>query len=93
MDYRYARLKNGQLEYATKNWTSDEGKYITNFTKSEAFMLRYNFKKIVDDIPEYNCETQYITFKEYVEEETIIRITYDIIDYDFEEYPMEDITE
>ncbi|WP_294402664.1 hypothetical protein [uncultured Clostridium sp.] len=92
IDSKYARLKNGQLEYATKNWRTDDGKLIVNFTKSPAFMLRYGFKEVIDEIPEYNYETHYITFKEYIEEATIIKVTYDIVEYsEFDgEYP-EDI--
>lgn len=76
----YAKLNNGIIQYAPKNFMADNGQYITNFNNNEVLMKRFGFKEILDVRPAYNSETQRLHQKGYSENEENIIVHYEIID-------------
>lgn len=77
---RYGILINNQLEYAQNRYTTDDGKLIVNFNKNETLMRLYGFKPIVDVIPEYDIESQYVVSSTFEETDECITVNYEIKD-------------
>ena len=73
----YAKLENGQLTYAPKNYKTPTH-LILNFDKNTELMERYGFKEVVDIKPECNSATQYLSVDGYTENENAIVINYAI---------------
>lgn len=97
MEYKYTwgRIKDGILEYAPRTFKLEDGtgRTITNFFNSEKWMLKYGFKPIKDEQPNYDIETQYLVVDGHIEEDDCIRVVYIIKDAPIWEEPSEDITE
>lgn len=74
-----AKIINGELSYAPKNYKTDDGRLIINFNVNEDLMRYYGYKDIVDIRPTYNEETQYIRVAGYEDGEAIT-INYDVVD-------------
>lgn len=81
-NYEYAKLENGQLQYAPKNYRTPDGKYIANFYRSVKWMLMYGFKKIIDEKPAYIEFEQYLEIEQYLEEEETITIVYKVLSFE-----------
>lgn len=75
----YAKLENGKLTYAPKNYKSPTH-LILNFNKNVKLMEQHGFKEVVEVRPEYNVETQYLYVDSYTEDETHIFVNYAIKD-------------
>ena len=47
----YAKLIDGALQYAPKNFLTESGQYISNFNNNEDLMIKYGFKEVIDVRP------------------------------------------
>ena len=74
----YGKLVDGKLMYAKEYFVCEDGSTIINFNNNEKLMMAYGFKPVVNEIPEYDVENEYVTIKRYVEKERIIVINYEI---------------
>lgn len=74
----FGKLKNGVLQYAPKNYISPNGNIIVNFDKNEELLRKYGYKRIINEKPDYNKETEYIIVSGYEETEDSIIINYEI---------------
>lgn len=75
----YAKLENGQLTCAPKNYKTPTH-LILNFDKNVELMEQYGFKQVVEVRPDYDYETQYLYEDNYTEEETHIYVNYVVKD-------------
>ena len=76
----YGRLINGGLEYAPINYKLVDNRIILNFNKSEDIMRQYGYKNVIDIVPSYDENTQYVQISGYDETDEAIIINYEIID-------------
>lgn len=76
----YGKLKEGVLSYAPINYELEDGGLIVNFNVSKELMEEYGYKNIIDNPPMCDIKTQYLTIKDYTEDETSIIINYEIND-------------
>lgn len=76
----YAKLNNGVINYAPKNFMTDNGQLITNFNKSKTLMERYGFKEVLDVRPVFDSEKQYLNIAGYKENDVNIIIEYNVLD-------------
>lgn len=74
-----AKIINGRLQYAPRNYRTDNGQLIINFNKNEELMKQYGYKEVIDIRPDYNEKTQYIRILDYDDGE-VITINYGIVD-------------
>lgn len=74
----YAKLINGVLQYAPKNFLTESGQYIANFNKNEDLMIKYGFKEVIDVRPDFDAKTQRPKIKGYRENESAIYIEYEV---------------
>lgn len=74
----YAKLKNGELEYAPFEYRTESGGIIVNFNKNVNLMKAYGYKEVVDVRPSHNADTQYLQISEYFESESQITVVYRI---------------
>lgn len=81
----YGRLYEGNLQYAPINYKLDTGEIIVNFNKNETIMVKYGFKKIVDNAPIYDIQTQYLEVENYTENDYEIIVNYVVQDKNVEE--------
>ena len=63
----YGILINGVLKYAPKDYITTDQVVIENFNKNEKLLLDYGYKTVIDEKPNYNKDTQYLTLKCYTE--------------------------
>ena len=45
---KYAKIIDGNIEFAPKNFTTEDGTTIINFTNDEDIMLQYGYKKFIE---------------------------------------------
>ena len=76
----YGRLINGGLESAPINYELSDGRIILNFNKNEDIMKQYGYKNVIDIVPSYDENTQYVQISGYDETDEAIIINYEIID-------------
>ena len=76
----YAILVNNVLQYAAKNFTTDDGRLIINFNKNIGLMKEYGYKEVVDIKPIFDVETQYIQVSGYTENEDNITVNYEVLE-------------
>lgn len=74
----YAKLKEGTLSYAPINYELEDGRLIVNFNISEELMREYGFKEVIDITPICDAKTQYLSIKDYSEDDTNITVNYEI---------------
>lgn len=73
----YAKLEKNKLIYAPKNLKVGD-KLILNFNKNVELMKNHGFKELVDNKPEYDSSTHYLSKGEYKEDEHYIYTTYEL---------------
>ena len=76
----YAKLNNGVIQYAPKNFMTDKGQLITNFNKNKTLMERYGFKEVLDVRPVFDSEKQYLNIVGYIENDVNIIVKYEILE-------------
>lgn len=76
----YGRLINGGLEYASINYKLVDNRIILNFNKNEDIMKQYGYKNVIDIVPSYDKNIQYVQISGYDETDEAIIINYEIID-------------
>ena len=76
----YGKLINGVLKYAPKDYITTDQVVIENFNKNEKLLLDYGYKTVIDEKPNYNKDTQYLTLKCYAESDAYIICEYDVND-------------
>ena len=76
----YGILLDGQLIYAKEYFVCEDGSIIINFNNNEKLMRAYGFKVVIDELPLYNQETEYVVIKGYTEKENVIIINYEVRD-------------
>ena len=86
----YGKLSNGILRYAPKDYITIDQVVIENFNENEELLLEYGYKFIVDNKPEYNPETQYLTLQGYTELDESIICLYEVHDKPKEEPTLEE---
>lgn len=74
----YAIMVDGVPQYAPSKYLLPDGRVITNFDKSEALMVKYGYKKVIDTPPAYDPATQYVVIDSYVESASEITIGYSV---------------
>lgn len=82
----YAKLVNGVLYYAPKNYITSEENLILNFNKNEELMKQYGFKELIDIRPSCNPETQYLSIDQYQENNDTLEVKYMINDIEVTEH-------
>lgn len=82
----YAKLKNNNLTYAQKNFDTGVN-LILNFNKNVELMKQYGFKEVIDNKPDYDSSTQYLSVDGYVENEDNIVINYKINEIEINNEP------
>lgn len=75
-----AKIINGRLQYAPRNYSTDNGQLIINFNKNEELMKQYGYKNVIDIVPSCDKNTQYVQISGYDETDEAIIINYEIID-------------
>ena len=73
----FGKLIDGQLQYAQKNYDSEDG-LIVNFNTNEDVMKKYGFKPVTNVQPDYDLELEYLSVSGYTEEEDFIVVNYEI---------------
>ena len=76
----YGILLDGELIYAKEYFVCEDGKIIINFNSNEKLMMAYGFKVVIDELPLYNQETEYVVITGYTEKENVIIINYEVRD-------------
>lgn len=76
----YAKLKEGTLSYAPINYELEDGRLIVNFNIAEELMREYGFKEVIDIPPTIDIKTQYLTIKDYSEDDINITVNYETND-------------
>ena len=71
----YAKLENNKLIYAPRNYNTGAN-LIINFNKNIDLMRQYNFKNVIDNKPDYDNNTQYLTISSYTENDDSINFFY-----------------
>lgn len=71
----YARLENDKLVYAPRNYNTGSN-LILNFNKNTSIMKQHGFKEVIDNKPEYDNSTYYLSISGYTENENNITIIY-----------------
>lgn len=74
----YGILLDGELIYAKEYFVCEDGKIIINFNSNEKLMMAYGFKPVIDEIPSYDLETEYVVISGYTEKEKVIIVNYEI---------------
>lgn len=85
----YGKLIEGVLEYAPKIFTTSNG-VIVNFNSNKDKMIEFGYKKIEDNIVEYNTIDEYLEAS-YKETEDKIIINYEVKPIDITEFKKEKI--
>ena len=75
---KYGVLLDGQLIYAKEYFVCEDGNIIINFNQNEKLMRAYGFKVVIDEVPEYDLENEYVVISGYTEKENVIIINYEI---------------
>lgn len=75
---KFGILKNGMLNYAPKNYKNSNGNFIVNFNKNEELMKSKGYKIVIEEKPDYNNISEYITISGYEETEDRIIVKYEI---------------
>ena len=75
---KYGVLLDGQLIYAKEYFVCEDGSIIINFNSNEKLMRAYGFKVVIDEVPEYDLENEYVAISGYTEKENVIIINYEI---------------
>lgn len=75
----YAKLNNGIITYAPKNFRTESGQLIVNFNKNAELMKKYNYKEVIDIKPVFNKETQCLRVLGYRENDINIMVEYEIV--------------
>lgn len=76
----YAKLSSGVLNYAPKDYITDDMRVIVNFDTNQEKLMEYGYKQVIDNKPEYNVDTQCLVINGYSENDSTITIEYGIID-------------
>ena len=76
----YGILLDGQLIYAKEYFVCEDGSIIINFNNNEKLMRAYGFKVVIDELPLYNQETEYVVITGYTDKENVIIINYEVRD-------------
>ena len=74
----YGVLLDGQLIYAKEYFVCEDGSIIINFNSNEKLMRAYGFKVVIDEVPEYDLENEYVAISGYTEKENVIIINYEV---------------
>ena len=74
-----AKIINGRLQYAPRNYSTDNGQLIINFNKNEELMKQYGYKEVIDIRPDYDEKIQHIKVLSYTDED-VITVNYEIVD-------------
>ena len=74
----YGILLDGQLIYAKEYFICEDGSIIVNFNSNEKLMRAYGFKVVIDEVPEYDLENEYVVISGYTEKENVIIINYEV---------------
>ena len=74
----YGILLDGQLIYAKEYFICEDGNIIINFNQNEKLMRAYGFKVVIDEVPEYDLENEYVVISGYTEKENVIIINYEV---------------
>lgn len=75
---KYGILLDNQLIYAKEYFVCEDGNIIINFNSNEKSMRAYGFKVVIDEVPNYNLENEYVVISGYTEKENVIIINYEI---------------
>ena len=75
---KYGVLLDGQLIYAKEYFVCEDGSIIINFNSNEKLMRAYGFKVVIDEVPTYDLENEYVAISGYTEKENVIIINYEI---------------
>lgn len=75
---KYGVLLDGQLIYAKEYFVCEDGSIIINFNSNEKLMRAYGFKVVIDEVPEYDLENEYVAISGYTEKENVIIINYEV---------------
>ena len=75
---KYGVLLDGQLIYAKEYFVCEDGNIIINFNQNEKLMRAYGFKVVIDEVPEYDLENEYVVISGYTEKENVIIVNYEI---------------
>lgn len=74
----YGILLDEQLIYAKEYFICEDGSIIINFNQNEKLMRAYGFKVVIDEVPNYDLENEYVVISGYTEKENVIIINYEI---------------
>jgi hypothetical protein len=75
---KYGILLDNQLIYAKEYFVCEDGNIIINFNSNEKLMMTYGFKVVIDEVPTYDLENEYVIISGYTEKENVIIINYEI---------------
>ena len=75
---KYGVLLDGQLTYAKEYFVCEDGSIIINFNSNEKLMRAYGFKVVIDEVPTYDLENEYVAINGYTEKENVIIVNYEV---------------
>ena len=76
----YGKLSNGILSYAPKDYITENQVVIENFNIKEDLLMEFGYKMVIDEKPNYDKESQFLTLKGYIETDKYIECQYDVND-------------
>ena len=80
----YAKLENDKLEYAPRNYETEDV-IIINFNKSIELMKQYGYKELINIKPSFNKEKEHVVFSNYIETDDTIIVEYEVKKNEIEE--------
>lgn len=87
----YGKLEDNILKYAPKTLKLDDGRIILNFNKSIDIMKAYGYKEVINDIPTYDPNTEYIRVSGYNEDDDYITVNYEVLELEEPQLTFEQI--
>lgn len=76
----FAKIVNGVLIYAPKDYVKEDGTIIVDFYKLPDENMEYGYKPLIDTKPEYDEDTQYLTLIGYSDDGEKIIVEYKVND-------------
>lgn len=90
----YAKLiDNIILHYAPNALKLDDGSIILGFKNSVEIMKAHGYKEVIDNVPVYDPNTEYVRVKDYSEDDNYITVNYEVLELEEAHLTFEQILE
>lgn len=76
----YGKIIDNILYYAPATLKLDDGRIILNFNKSADTMKAHGYKEVINNVPEYDPNTEYVRVSDYSEDDDYITVNYEVLE-------------